>query len=231
MQITGKLQVRCHITSELTLHWDRNMTSEIVCYMSAVSARFLRRPLSVDVTELNRTELLQLSSRNVQHATGVTTVAAQLPIPAVLGRYPPHTQPTMQLNCSVQLHRSLRGVLAYFWRDNGYIIYIMIYIYFFFRRSTARTTHPISTSVVVKAKIQRPRTRPRPGPSRPRPGASRPRPRPRPGPFKVKTEAWTLKTTTKARTLEYKTNFKAKYDSQLNANIPHAIDMTIAPIS
>jgi len=36
---------------------------------------------------------------------------------------------------------------------------------------------------------------------------------------------------TKARSLESKTNFKAKYDSRFNANIPHAFDMTIAPIS
>jgi len=44
-------------------------------------------------------------------------------------------------------------------------------------------------------------------------------------------EVWTLETKTKARTRESKTDFKAKYDSQFNANIPHAIDMTIAPIS
>jgi len=73
-----------------------------------------------------------------------------------------------------------------------------------------------SASVVVKAKIQR--TRPRPGSSRPRPG-----------PFKA--ETWILETKTKSRTLEFKGNFKAKYDSQFNVNIPHAIDMTIAPIS
>jgi len=48
---------------------------------------------------------------------------------------------------------------------------------------------------------------------------------------KTKTKAWTLETKTKARTLESKANFKAKYDSQFNANIPHAIDMPIAPIS
>jgi len=47
----------------------------------------------------------------------------------------------------------------------------------------------------------------------------------------AKAKAWTLETKTKARTLEFKSNFKAKYDSQFNANIPHAIDMTIAPIS
>ena len=95
----------------------------------------------------------------------------------------------------------------------------------------------VFSSDVVKAKIQRPRTRPRPGPSRPRPrprpGPSRPRPRPRPGPFKAKdeAEAWTLEAKTKARTLEAKANVKAKYDSQFNSNIPHSIDMTIAPIS
>jgi len=44
-------------------------------------------------------------------------------------------------------------------------------------------------------------------------------------------KAWTLETKTKARTLESKANFKAKYDLQFNANILHAIDMTIAPIS
>jgi len=44
-------------------------------------------------------------------------------------------------------------------------------------------------------------------------------------------KAWTLETKTKARTLESKVNFKAKYDSKCNANIPHAIDMTIAPSS
>jgi len=44
-------------------------------------------------------------------------------------------------------------------------------------------------------------------------------------------EAWTHETKTKARTLESKANFKAKYDTQFNANIPHSIDMTIAPIS
>jgi len=44
-------------------------------------------------------------------------------------------------------------------------------------------------------------------------------------------KAWTLETKTKARTLESTANFKAKYDLQFNANIPHAIDMTIAPIS
>jgi len=43
------------------------------------------------------------------------------------------------------------------------------------------------------------------------------RPRPRPGPFKAEAKAWTLET--KARTLEAKANFKAKYDSQFNANI------------
>jgi len=45
-------------------------------------------------------------------------------------------------------------------------------------------------------------------------------------------KAWTLyaKTTTKARTLESKANFTVKYDSQFNANITHAIYMTIAPI-
>jgi len=104
-------------------------------------------------------------------------------------------------------------------------------------RSSLVVTHPSTNrgSVVVKAKLQKPRTNPRPGPSRPRPrpGLLRSRPRPRPGPFKAKAEAeaWTLETKTKARTLESKANFKAKYDSQFNANIPHAIDMTIAPIS
>jgi len=45
-------------------------------------------------------------------------------------------------------------------------------------------------------------------------------------------EAWIIDTKTKSRTLEPKVNFKANYDSQFNANnIPHAIDMTIAPIS
>jgi len=68
------------------------------------------------------------------------------------------------------------------------------------------------TSVVVKAKIQRPR------PCRT---------------LKAEAKAWTLETKTKAKTptLESKVNVKAKYDSQFNANIPHAIDMTIAPIS
>jgi len=69
------------------------------------------------------------------------------------------------------------------------------------------------TSVVVKAK------------------SSKPRPRPRPFKAKTEAEAWTLETKTKARTLESKANFKAKYDSQFNVNIPHAIDMTIAPFS
>jgi len=56
----------------------------------------------------------------------------------------------------------------------------------------------------------------------------------RPGrhrPFKTEAKAWTLETWTKARTLESKANFEAKSDSQFNANIPHAIDMMIAPIS
>jgi len=48
---------------------------------------------------------------------------------------------------------------------------------------------------------------------------------------KAEAEAWTLETKTKARTLESKANFKAKNYSQFNANIPHVIDMTIAPIS
>jgi len=48
---------------------------------------------------------------------------------------------------------------------------------------------------------------------------------------KDEAKARALETKIKARTLESKTNFKAKYDSQFNANIPHAIDMTIAPIS
>jgi len=47
----------------------------------------------------------------------------------------------------------------------------------------------------------------------------------------LKAEAWTLESKTKGRTLESKANFKAKYDSHVNANIPHAIDMTIARIS
>jgi len=47
----------------------------------------------------------------------------------------------------------------------------------------------------------------------------------------LKAEAWTLETNTKVRIREFKANFKAKYDSQFNANISHAIDMTIAPIS
>jgi len=42
--------------------------------------------------------------------------------------------------------------------------------------------------------------------------------------------AWTLETKTKARSLESKTNFKAKYDSQFNANIPHAI-IDIVPLN
>jgi len=67
------------------------------------------------------------------------------------------------------------------------------------------------------------------------PGPSRPRPKPRPGPIKAKAEAeaeiWTLENKTKARTLESKANLKVKYDKQFNANIPHAIDMTIAPIN
>jgi len=45
----------------------------------------------------------------------------------------------------------------------------------------------------------------------------------------VKAKARTLKA--EARTLKSMANFKAKYNSQFNANIPHAIDMTIAPIS
>jgi len=50
--------------------------------------------------------------------------------------------------------------------------------------------------------------------------------------LKAETEAWTLETKTKATTLESnKANFSATYDSQFNANIPHAIYMTIAPIS
>jgi len=59
----------------------------------------------------------------------------------------------------------------------------------------------------------------------------------------LKAEAWTLEAKTKAWTLQGQgrgldprprprpSNFKAKYDSQFNANIPHTIDMTIAPIS
>jgi len=47
----------------------------------------------------------------------------------------------------------------------------------------------------------------------------------------LEAEVWTLETMTEVRTLDSKANFKAKYDSQFNANIPHAIDMTIAPIS
>ena len=47
----------------------------------------------------------------------------------------------------------------------------------------------------------------------------------------LKAKAWILEAKTKARTLEAKANVKAKYDSQFNSNIPHSIDMTIAPIS
>jgi len=48
---------------------------------------------------------------------------------------------------------------------------------------------------------------------------------------KDEAKARTLKAKIKTRTLESKAKFKVKYDSQFNANIPHAIDMTIAPIS